>query len=122
MVPTPVVYAGKFLDTHNFDDISSKLNLTDAQRKSVERAKSDIADSLTKLQTAQHAAEYKYTACDGDCSREYTALNKCTQDLKSFSPIQEFERRLAEILQPSQLQTYQTEAKDKNTSGQAKKI
>ena len=111
---------GKALDTAQFDAMSSKLGLTDMQRKDVDKAKSEIQSELERLRAVHQAAEQKYATCDGDCANEYNKLNKSTEDLKNYSPEKEFERRLTAILQPNQLQTYQSDVK-KNGDPQPKK-
>ena len=103
----------KQLDTAQFDAVSAKLGLSEDQWKDVQKAKSDISDELQKLQKNQRKAEHKYATCDGDCSSEYNKLNRTTEALKSYDPLHEFDRRLAEILQPHQLQTYEADSKDK---------
>ena len=115
---TPVIIAPstfdashKAFDTAQFDAVSAKLGLSEDQWKNVQKAKSDISDDLNKLIKSQRKAEHKYATCDGDCSSEYNKLNRTTEALKSYDPSQEFDRRLAEILQPAQLQTYQSDSK-----------
>jgi hypothetical protein len=108
---TPLPPQGKLLDTAQYDAISAKLGLTIAQRNEVDRAKSEILGEVARLRGEKLAAEKKYAICDGDCSSEYNKLNKAAVDLKNYVPEREFERRLAAILQPNQLQTYRSDAK-----------
>jgi hypothetical protein len=110
----PIVDAThKPFDTAQFDAVSAKLGLSEDQWKDVQKAKNDIGDQLNKLLKAQRKAEHKYATCDGDCSSEYNKLNRTTEALKTYDPSHEFDRRLAEILQPSQLQTYEADTKEK---------
>jgi hypothetical protein len=119
---TPIVRSGggRGLDTAQFDAMSSRLGLSESQRREVDRAKSDILSEIDHLHSAQQAAERKYAVCDGDCASEYNKFSKSSEDLKHYSAEREFDRRLSAILQPSQLQTYQTDAK-KNDEPQPKK-
>ncbi len=115
VVSAPVTFdaSHKAFDTTQFDAVSAKLGLSEDQWKNVQKAKNDINDDLNKLIKNQRKAEHKYATCDGDCSSEYNKLNRTTEALKSYDATHEFERRLAEILQPSQLQTYESDAKEK---------
>jgi len=117
---TPPARQDKTLDTVQFDAISSKLGLSESQLKDVDKAKLEITAELNRLQNEKDKAEHKYALCDGDCSAEYNKFNATSEALKNYSPKQEFEKRLAAILQPAQLQYYQSDAKE--TPGQAKKI
>jgi hypothetical protein len=94
------------LDSSRFDSVSSKLQLSDRQRTDVRRAKDDINGRANGLYDAKMKAESKLARCTGDCSSERRNLDQANSAYNSFSPTQEFDRRLSSILDEKQMNTY----------------
>ena len=94
------------VDSSRFDSVSAKLQLSDRQRTDVRRAKDDINDRASNLYDAKVKAESKLARCTGDCSSERRKLDQANSAYNSFSPTQEFDRRLSSILDEQQMNTY----------------